>query len=273
MKIVMLIGDMPHHKALAAKVHACFPLEAVIVERKKASAVTTSDFKTILNKLLDRTLFFPIGRSWQKLMAFYQSMGNNLLNKLVPVENVNSKEVEKILADLKPDLVLVSGTRMIKQPILSIPVTIGIMNLHTGLSPYIKGGPNCTNWCIAQNIPQLIGNTIMWIDAGIDSGDILSTETTSLTGDESLYDLHLKVMEHAHALYIKCIAYVLSNPHNHNGVAQRQIAEGRIFYTRMWTFKNKLRLLLNFYGGSYKAQVKSREQYLQQQHIICVSLS
>ena len=32
----------------------------------------------------------------------------------------------------------------------------------------------------------LIGNTIMWIDAGIDSGDLLPIEVVKFKGDETL---------------------------------------------------------------------------------------
>jgi len=37
-------------------------------------------------------------------------------------------------------------------------------------------------WCLAKNWLHLIGNTVMWIDPGIDSGDLLSTERTPLDG-------------------------------------------------------------------------------------------
>jgi methionyl-tRNA formyltransferase len=88
---------------------------------------------------------------------------------------------------------------------LSIKPSIGILNLHTGLSPYVKGGPNSTNWCIANNELYLIGNTIMWIDEGIDPGNIVTTEITEFTGDERLTDVHIKVMDHGHNLYLKAI--------------------------------------------------------------------
>ena len=67
------------------------------------------------------------------------------------VENINSNESYEFSNKLNPDLIIVSGTRLVKEKLLSIPTTIVILDLHTGLSPYIKGGPNCTNWCIATN--------------------------------------------------------------------------------------------------------------------------
>ena len=81
--------------------------------------------------------------------------------------------------------------------------TLMILNLHTGISPYIKGGPNCTNWCIATKQFEKIGNTIMWLDKGIDTGELLTTENTKFNStDKSLLKIHMRVMNHAHDLYI-----------------------------------------------------------------------
>jgi methionyl-tRNA formyltransferase len=127
---------------------------------------------------------------------------------------------------------------------LSINPSIGILNLHTGLSPYVKGGPNCTNWCIANQDFHLIGNTIMWIDKGIDTGNILTTEFTLINGNENLSELHLKVMEHAHNLYISAVKFLVKG--KRQSVKQSDIADGVTFYTKQWNLKQKFKLVKNF---------------------------
>ena len=111
---------------------------------------------------------------------------------------------------------------------------MGTMNLHTGLSPYVRGGPNCTNWCLATGRPWLIGNTTMWIDEGIDSGDLITTECTPLNGSEGLRDLHRKVMDHAHDLVLRAMS--TSDALDRQGHPQTEIREsGDLYLTRDWT--------------------------------------
>jgi len=161
-----------------------------------------------------------------------------------------------------PDLIIVSGTRLIKEKMLSIKPKLGILNLHTGLSPYIKGGPNCTNWCIATKQFHLIGNTIMWIDLGIDTGNIVTTEFTNIDSSDNLLDIHIKVMEHAHSLYLKAIDFLSKG--NMSSVKQSEIAKGKTYYTKDWTLKQKFLLVKNL--KLYKKMLQSNkiEEYKKQ---------
>src|SRR5206468_12540277 len=112
----------------------------------------------------------------------------------IQVADINAPEVLALVEREKPDLVVVSGTNLLKPPLIAkIRETGKVVNLHTGISPFIKGGPSCTNWCLALRRFDLIGNTVMWLDAGIDSGAIIATERTPLTGRESLLELHIAV--------------------------------------------------------------------------------
>lgn len=157
------------------------------------------------------------------------------------IENINSQEAYSFSENLKPDIVLVSGTRLVKEQMLNLRPMKGILNLHTGLSPYVKGGPNCTNWCLATQQIHLIGNTIMWIDLGIDSGNLVATELVPLTGEEDLSGLHWKVMEHAHTLYLKACQLLISHPELVPNIPQNTIGKGKTYYTKQWNFWQQLR--------------------------------
>ena len=157
---------------------------------------------------------------------------------------------------------------MIKKKLLSVHPSIGTINLHTGLSPYIKGGPNCTNWCISTGQVHLIGNTVMWIDEGIDSGNIISTELTAFEGNESLLDVHIKVMEHAHDLYIGSIRKLIEGARP--GVRQNEIGDGKTYYSKQWGLKQKFNLIKNF--KIFKTQVNSAEYARHQTEIKTISL-
>ena len=169
------------------------------------------------------------------------------------MKNINTEVAYNFTKAIQPDIILVSGTRLIRDKLLTIKPTIGIINLHTGLSPYIKGGPNCTNWCIANNEIHLIGNTVMWIDKGIDTGNIISTNLVKFNGDESLKEVHSKVMDEAHSLVINSLQF-LKNGEIQN-IKQEQIAKGKTYYTKQWNLSQKKQLIKNF--KKFKKEIAS----------------
>jgi folate-dependent phosphoribosylglycinamide formyltransferase PurN len=268
MKIVLWIGSGANQKALANKIQAKFPLAGIV--RETPNNTINVSFSKIVEKIIERIFLSKISKSWNFMQTFYQKKypgGSD--SKLLDVENINSDFAFDFTKELNPDLILVSGTRLIKGKMLSINPSIGILNLHTGLSPYIKGGPNCTNWCISTKQFHLIGNTIMWLDAGIDSGNILRTDFTSFDGTETLSDVHLKVMQHAHDLYIKAIEDVFNN--TCSNVKQSDIAIGKLYYNRSWGLKQKINLIRNM--PAFRKAVKSGETTKKQKSIVVIKAS
>lgn len=259
MKIILLTNNQSNQIALANKIHNQFPISAIVIERKKAG-LKKRTFKNVLERIMDRTVFFFIRNSWIRLLDYYKKNFPDFPQvRTLVVENVNSIDVILFLKEINPDLVFVSGTSLLKKDILALNFPIGIINLHTGLSPYIKGGPNCTNWCIATQQYHLIGNTIMWIDGGIDSGDLIATEIVQFKGNETLLEVHLKVMEGAHELVLAVLKYINANSStgNFQRVKQNTIAKGVTYYNRNWSFKKKLKFV---YGlMRFKSAIKSSD--------------
>lgn len=244
MKVVLWIGSGANQKALANKISQNIKIDAIVVE--DASRRKKSGFSTYFSKVASRLLFPMISGNWTKLMDHYRKQYPNYpTNKLVKVDFINHEDTYAVTKSLKPDVIIVSGTSLIRDELLGINPQFGILNLHTGLSPYMKGGPNCTNWCIANRQLHLIGNTVMWISKGIDSGDIVSTETITFNGDESFYEVHYKVMEHAHDLYLRAISGIL-NKKSINRIKQNSIPGGKTYYRKNWTLLQQARLAKNF---------------------------
>ena len=169
-KIVCWIGDAPNHRALVAKIAAHHEVAGIVIDKKikKGPALTGGGW---WKKLIDKIRFSKIDLAWKKMQQYYRTHFPALpAVPTITVHSINMPEVVEFTKELAPALIVVSGTSLIKEPLVSMTVPIGIMNLHTGLSPYVKGGPNCTNWCIANGQWTLIGNTVFWLSAGIDSG-------------------------------------------------------------------------------------------------------
>lgn len=259
-KIVCWIGDAPNHKALVAKIAEKYPLTAVIVDRKKNLSAKKSA-RSLLTRIIDKLRFGKIDAAWSALQNHYREKYPDIPEtKIKYTDSINNEEVYTFMKEIQPDLVIVSGTSLIKEPLVSLPMSVGIMNLHTGLSPYVKGGPNCTNWCIANNEWGLIGNTILWLSAGIDSGNIITSERVDLSDLNDLPAIHLRVMEQAHTLYLRAIDYVMTHEPPYPSVPQSGLGKGQLYLTRMWTASMKRKLLMNLrHQGNQSVQSGVKE--------------
>lgn len=243
MKTILLCSDTPNQRALAHRMQAVASLDSIgliaIPPPKRRPRLT--------DRLAAISIARPLRTAWFGMLRHYSELFPNFPD--VPVSHhlgVNATSVFQLIDDLKPELVIVSGTDLLRQPLIEhISRYARVMNVHTGISPYIKGGPNCTNWALALGEFDLIGNTVMWIDAGIDSGSIITTQRTPLTGKETLLELHLKVMDHAHQLLCQCVEAHRDGA-DLPAVEQASIDGGRIFYNRDWTWRPMTAAIRNF---------------------------
>ena len=239
MKVIAIFGDGPSQRALAQRIHASVPLAHIatvrLARKGRRRFIRSAVSITVARSL--RTAWFKMLRHYDALFETWPAVASTVYS------SANDAALVELIARERPDLVLVSGTDLLKKQTLDRFAT-RVMNLHTGISPYIRGGPNCTNWALALGEFDLIGNTVMWIDPGIDSGAIIATERTPLSGRESLKELHIKVMDHAHDLYCRAVtAFAAGRPLP--SVPQGTIAKGRLFLTRDWDSFAMLRAAFN----------------------------
>ena len=245
LKIVVWCGSAPNHKALANKIAARFQVAGIVVDT--GSPAKKKQKPDLITVLIDRIRFRKIYKAWQKLLQHYRGKYPGWPEtEIIKVPGINCNETVIFTNNLQPDLIVVSGTALIKEPLLNVPATVGIINLHTGLSPYVKGGPNCTNWCIANNTFELVGNTVMWLNAGIDSGNIITSETIDICQAHDLETAHRIVMEHAHDLYLRTIEYLSASDPPFNSVSQNSLGKGNLYLTKMWTSAKRRNLLKNW---------------------------
>jgi methionyl-tRNA formyltransferase len=249
MKVVLLTSSASNQVALANRISRRLELAGVVVSKnipqKKRALSLRERAMNLVRKAQSRTFGYAFSEVWKDVQSEYRKEFPVFPTcPILEVQSINDSTVRDFLDRTRPDLILVSGTNMVG-PRLIASAPAQIWNLHTGISPYVKGGPNCTNWCLARGWFHLIGNTIMWIDPGIDTGDIVATERTPLEGDEDLKTLHRKVMDHAHDLYIRA-ALQRANGGSVARTPQASIARGTTFYTREWDGVAMGRALINF---------------------------
>ena len=249
MKVVILTMDQANQAALCHKLEPHCEIGAIVLSENvpRKSTPATRRVHSVVNRASARLAGRPFVNAWQKLQASYKQLYAHFPDApIVRVKNINDAAAIRTIEETSPDLIIVSGTNLVGKRILEMASHgIGAVNLHTGLSPYIKGGPNCTNWCLAERSFHFIGNTVMWLDPGIDSGNIIASEQTTLTGRETLAGLHWKVMEHAQAMYVSVVAK-LARGESVPSVPQDRIASGKTYNSIDWNLWAMLNARYNF---------------------------
>lgn len=266
MKILILTNSQPNQIALVNKIYVKNKNISVIVRSPSKHSSNKKNFFSLKNLSLlicsfGAILFFL--NNWLKVQKYFKLHFPKFpVDPILEVTDINDPAVILEIKKLKPELVIVSGTNLLAEHLIkTIRAYAKIINLHTGISPYVKGGPNCTNWCIYHANFSFIGNTVMWLDCGIDSGNIIVSEQTSLNGDESFFELHLKVLEHAHTLYLNVVQHFIDGKPLLN-VSQKSISCGNLYLTRDWTAFKMLVCLLNFYC-SYKKSFQNKRKSIE----------
>jgi methionyl-tRNA formyltransferase len=91
--------------------------------------------------------------------------------ELIRVKSVNSQECIQALRESQPELVVVSGTRIISGKVLScIPAVF--INMHSGITPVYRGSHG-GYWALVEGDRDGCGVTVHQVDTGVDTGPIL----------------------------------------------------------------------------------------------------
>lgn len=103
--------------------------------------------------------------------------------KIIKVKSVNSAECIDILGKKNPELIIINGTRIISKDVLnSTPVKF--FNIHAGITPKYRN-VHGAYWALANNDAENCGVTVHLVDAGIDTGVIISQQKIKITSKDN----------------------------------------------------------------------------------------
>lgn len=118
-------------------------------------------------------------------------------------ENIKRRESLGIIQEWAPDIAVVAAYgQILPERILSIP-RYGCLNVHASVLPKYRGAAPI-QWAIFNRDP-ITGVTIMKMDAGMDTGDILAIEETPILPDETANELHDRLAVIGGKLLVKTI--------------------------------------------------------------------
>ncbi len=154
---------------------ACNVLEGLIENYDVVGIVSQPDKEVGRKRVLTNTPTKEIG------------IKNNI-KVLQPIKIRN--EYQEIL-DLKPDLIVTCAYgQIIPEEILNCP-RLGCINVHASLLPKYRGGAPIHRAII--NGEEETGITIMYMDKGMDTGNIISQESIKIEDDDNLETLSNKL--------------------------------------------------------------------------------
>jgi len=198
MKIVVLTSNSLRHKFLANTLSS-YCDDALIISECKPQTSSFNDSKNsteIENHFLLRD---------QTEKSFFPN-DNYFIPKTLPIiyKEANSPYVYEAIKNFKPDILIVFGSSIIKEPLISLLPVGHIINLHLGISPYYRGsGTNF--WPFVNDELEYLGSTILHLDAGIDTGDIICHVRPNIELNDNVHTVGCKIIKSSVESLIKII--------------------------------------------------------------------
>jgi len=189
-RIVLLTGNQLRHNYVARQLDATMQLVGVLREGKaklvsKPEELTDEDRTTVDEHFSQR------GAAERKLL------GEDIPLPEVPIREVqhggsSTEEVFDWVRSLEPDYVVLFGTSIIKNPLLSA-YDLRMINIHLGLSPYYRGtGTNF--WPLVDRCPECVGATIHLAVLNVDAGAILKQVRPNAEAGDGAHELGTKTI-------------------------------------------------------------------------------
>jgi methionyl-tRNA formyltransferase len=173
-KIVLITGPGLNHRYFVNRLNREFPIECIFIEE-----VTYPNFISDSPRHREAWEWFFRRRKEYEEKNFSDSESWTRKNqpKIVPIPagELNSIDTLNNLEAQQPELIILFGTSLIGQEIMD-RFPDRIINLHVGLSGQYRGS-SCNFWPIYDGRLECLGATLLSINSGIDTGDILAQET------------------------------------------------------------------------------------------------
>ncbi len=108
-------------------------------------------------------------------------------------ERASNEDFVEVLKELNPDIIVVAAYgQILKENILNLP-KYRCINVHASLLPKYRGA-SPIQWAVINGEKES-GITIMYMEKGLDTGDMILTRTLELAKDETAGSLHDRLAE------------------------------------------------------------------------------
>ncbi len=181
------------------------------------------------------------------------------ISEIVPRSWFSSKACLEILKELNPSQILVYGTSIIKGEIINY-FKKKILNLHLGLSPFYRGAG--TNYFpFVNNEPEYAGSTFMYLDQGIDTGEIIHQFRPLININDSFHQFSNRFLISSFKTYSKIaernLKFGLCEPFSTNNIKNKK----RLVYKKSdFTSESVIKLYKNLKNGMLDKYLLNKEE-------------
>ena len=240
---MILCGRAPRHLYVANRL--CRAARTLAIVHEKGGEQTTVKFLKLLKH--PRKLWQKVWR-WVRDRKRYagggearfffgdQSAHLDREDLVVEVPHINHPDVLDLAERLEPDVIAVFGTSLIRGDLLT-KGRLGIVNLHGGPSPNYRGA-DCTFWALYNGEPDQVGCTLHYIDAGIDTGNLIAHIFPEVKEGGDELTLFWRAVHDSADVY----AELFERLERGERFGQTQLSKGQLYQVkdRMWLHERKL---------------------------------
>lgn len=246
--VMILCGRSPRHLYVANRLCSAAKPLAIVQEtgsqwsRKKVAGLLKPSalWRKVSRWLRDRKRY-----TGNKEAAFFFGEDAPRLDRadlVYEVPHINHSSVAELADRLRPDIVAVFGTSLIREPLLG-KGRLGMVNLHGGLSPEYRGA-DCTFWALYNGQPEQVGCTLHFIDAGIDTGTLIAHVSPEIgEGDDEL-TLFWRAVRDSADVYAEFFERLEAGERFH----QAQAGKGRLYMVKHRTWAHERDLAQRMHG-------------------------
>lgn len=232
LRVMVLCGRSPRHVHVANSLCAAADVVAIVNETGSAFS-----WKKLFKTLRPDNLWRKV---WRWLRDRRRYTGNperrfffgeaparlTQPERVREFPHINHPGVVALARELRPDLICVFGTSLIRGELLK-EGRLGIANLHGGLSPEYRGA-DCTFWALYNGEPEKIGCTLHWIDAGIDTGGLIAHICPEIHPDDDELKLFWRAVQASADVYAEFVRRLGEG----ESFGQRQPHKGRLYQVK-----------------------------------------
>ena len=171
----------------------CVPILDTLIKNYNVIAVVTQPDK-------------EVGR---KKQIVYSPIKNKALEYGIKIlQPIKIKEEYQEIIDLKPDIIITCAYGQIIPEIILNNPKYGCINVHASLLPKLRGGAPIHKAII--NGYDKTGITIMYMDKGMDTGDMISKQEVKIEDNDTAETLHDKLQEASVPLLLNTLPDIIN---------------------------------------------------------------
>jgi len=164
----------------------------------------------------------------------------------------NEHSVVNEITKLNPDLILVYGSCIIREPLIK-KFSGRIINVHLGLSPYYRGAAS-NYWPLVNNEPEYVGCTFMYLDEGIDTGKIIHQIRPYMDTFDGPHQIGNRLIKEMSAIYAKLVL----NFDRINDLGELTCKKERFYQIKDYTSESVKKLYRNFNNGMIQDYIENQ---------------